>query len=185
MMTILFAIQHVAGFFFFPQLVFGTDMYSFLMVAIHAVFLVLTSSATIWQIRSKHSITSQLEAEKGSKEDKIMALMWHVQSLSEQIGSTSGIVSETSEQNVRTNQEMRYAFEEVTGGLGDQALSLEQMEYKIRNINLAIQSALISSEEMKNNAIVTEHPRQQYWFFRLAVPSFHRAIGNQLICLKV
>ncbi|NOU93240.1 hypothetical protein GC093_08410 [Paenibacillus sp. LMG 31456] len=157
MMTVLFAIQHVMGFFFFPQLIFGTDTYPFLMVGIHAVFLVITSIATIWQIRSKRSITSQLEDENRSKEDKIMALLEHVQSLSGQIGSTTGIVSETSEQNVRTNQEMRYASEEVTGGLGDQALSLEQMESKLRNINLAIQSALfVSSEEMKKNAIVSE-----------------------------
>ncbi|WP_256757425.1 methyl-accepting chemotaxis protein [Cohnella sp. WQ 127256] len=155
MMTGLFAIQHIAGYLFVPELIFGVDTYSFLMVAIHAGFLILTSSATVLQINSKHKITSQLEAEKRSKDDKVLELLEHVRSLSAQIGSTSSIVSGKSESNVRSNQEMSTAFSEVAIGLGDQALSIEQMEMKLSHINHSIQTALISSEEMKKNAETT------------------------------
>jgi methyl-accepting chemotaxis protein len=156
MMTILFAIQHILGFIWFPQLIFGAESYSLLMITIHALFLILTSSATILQINSKRIITSQLEAEKRSKDDKLMELLEHVQSLSAQIGTTSNIVSGKSEQNVQTNQEMRYAFEDVTGGLGDQALSIERMEIKLRNINSSIETVFYSSEEVSGHAVKSE-----------------------------
>ncbi|MGO4376447.1 hypothetical protein AB4Z21_37975, partial [Paenibacillus sp. MCAF20] len=42
-MTVLFAVQHVAGLYLFPTYVFGTKDYTIGMVAIHAVFLLLTS----------------------------------------------------------------------------------------------------------------------------------------------
>lgn len=51
---------------------------------------------------------------------------------------------------------MGFAFEEVTGGLGDQALSLEQMEDKLHNINSAIQTVHINAETMSSNTVVTE-----------------------------
>jgi methyl-accepting chemotaxis protein len=156
LMTILFAVQHVGGYFFSPQLVFGTESYSFLMVTIHAAFLFITAIATSWQIRSKLRITSHLEAEKQSKEDKLLALLEDVQSLTGQIIHTSSVVSGTSIQNVQSNKEMGYAFEEVTGGLGDQSLSLEQMDDKLHNIRIAIQTVLSNADTMKRNAIITE-----------------------------
>ena len=51
-MTVLFALQHILGFFFLTELVFGAASYSFLMLVIHAVFLILTSGATSLQIHS-------------------------------------------------------------------------------------------------------------------------------------
>lgn len=155
LMTSLFAVQHLAGYFVIPQLVFGTDAYSFLMLLTHALFLILTSSATILQIQSKRKISAQQEAEKRLKETRLLELIGHVQSLSEHIRSTSEGVSAKSRNNVQTNQEMHYAFAEVTGGLGNQILSIEQMELNLQNINRSIQSALESSEQLKQSAVIT------------------------------
>lgn len=156
MMTLLFAVQHLGGYFFLPQLVFGTETYPFTMLLIHAGFLLLTSGATCMQINSKKQMTLQLEAEKKTKENEIVNLLEQVQSLAEQIGSTSKIVSGKSEQNVKSNQEMRNAFTEVSQGLGDQAKAIEHMEYNLQSIHNSIQAALSASEEMKENAGVTE-----------------------------
>ncbi|WP_312111286.1 methyl-accepting chemotaxis protein [Brevibacillus reuszeri] len=156
MMTSLFAIQHVLGFLFVPRLVFGAESYSFLMLLLHASFLLLTSGATYLQINSKKQITEQLEQEKKSKEEEIVELLEQVRSLAGQIGSTSDIVSGKSEQNVKTNQEMRQAFTEVAHGLGDQANAIEQMENNLQSIHQSIEGALTSSVEMKENAGQTE-----------------------------
>src|SRR5690606_6467802 len=45
--TVLFAIHHLGGYFFFPQLICGTEDYSFTLLMIHAIFLLLTSISTI------------------------------------------------------------------------------------------------------------------------------------------
>ncbi|RXZ77821.1 hypothetical protein EBB07_27515 [Paenibacillaceae bacterium] len=160
-MTLVFALQHLGGYLLFPQLVFGTESYSFLMVSLHAVFLILTSVATILQIHSKSKITRQLEQEKQSKETDLLHLLDHVQILSQQINSASGVISGRSEENVRVNQEMSASFREVAAGLDDQAQSIEQMESKLRSIHLAVQTAFYPSQEMTESTedaerVVTE-----------------------------
>src|SRR5699024_3454363 len=44
-MTLIFAVQHLVGFFFMSEYVFGSDTYPFSMMMIHAMFLIGTSSA--------------------------------------------------------------------------------------------------------------------------------------------
>jgi len=156
MMTALFAVQHVAGFFAFPQLVFGSDEYPFLMLVIHAAFLLLTSGATMLQIRSKQKITRQLESEKQSKDDDIAALLDQVRVLSDRIGSTSITVSDKSAYNVEAFMEMRQAFSDVAKGLGDQATSVEQMDQNVQNIKETIEDVHHASEKMKTEAELTE-----------------------------
>ncbi|WEK55780.1 MAG: methyl-accepting chemotaxis protein [Candidatus Cohnella colombiensis] len=155
MMTAIFAVQHLGGYLLFPELVFGTSTYSFGMVMIHAVFLILTSAATLLQIRSKLLITAQLEKEKKAKDDQLLEVLNHTQLLANQISSTSQLVTESSKANVRSNQEMRHAYEEITGRLGDQSESLDQMGSKQLNIQLAIEQALSSSAAMKEEATAT------------------------------
>jgi Methyl-accepting chemotaxis protein len=156
MMTILFAVQHIAGFFFFPQLVFGTDTYPFLMLVVHAGFLILTSCATTWQIISKTKITGQLELEKKNKEDRLVDLVQQIETLSGHIRSSSMTVAAKSETNIKINQSMRTSFDEVSSGLGDQVMSIEQIDSNLGSINRSIQSAFESAEEMKKSAIATE-----------------------------
>ncbi|MEK8131642.1 hypothetical protein WMW72_27425 [Paenibacillus filicis] len=153
MVTLLFAVQHVVGYVFIPQLVFGADSYSLLMLFIHALFVVLTSSSTILQIRSKQSIARQMEEEQKSKESQQASFQQRVQMLSEHIRSASQAAADKSEANVRTHQEMSHVYEEVIGGLGSQIYSIEQIEVKLLSINSAIQSALESSLEMRSRSL--------------------------------
>jgi len=156
MMTIVFAVQHIAGFFFMPELVFGTDDYPFLMLVVHAVFLILTSCATTLQIISKGKITAQLEAEKTNKEERMLDMVQQIEKLSGHIRSTSAAVKTKSLTNIKINQTMQSSFDEVSGGLGDQIMSIEQMDSNLGRINRSIQAAFESSEEMKAGAVETE-----------------------------
>lgn len=155
-MMIMFAVQHIAGYFWVPQLVFGSESYPFLMLVIHAVFLILTSFATMLQIRSKIKITNQLEADKQRKEHQVLELLKQVHTLSEQLDDTSGVVSEQSSQNVQANREMRSAYNEVAAGLGEQSRSIDQMDRNVNSIDHSIQTVLSSSETMKSTAVETE-----------------------------
>lgn len=62
-MTIIFTIQHLLGFLVFTLYVFGVPAgeYSLSMVAYHAIFLVATSGALIWQIYHKHKLRLELD----------------------------------------------------------------------------------------------------------------------------
>lgn len=67
-MTVLFAVQHLVGFFYIPQIVFGSSSYPFVMLLMHAIFLILTSLATVIQIVAKRHHVIQLEREKSEQE---------------------------------------------------------------------------------------------------------------------
>lgn len=49
-MTTIFAIQHIIGLLYVPELVIGVEQYMFSMFIWHVIFLVLTSSAVSWRI---------------------------------------------------------------------------------------------------------------------------------------
>lgn len=66
--TVLFALQHFGGYFFFPELLCGTTDYPFSLLLIHACFLILTSAVVITQIVVRDRHVSELEKEKNHAE---------------------------------------------------------------------------------------------------------------------
>lgn len=62
--TLIFAIQHLGGYFAFPELVCGTSEYPFSLLMIHALFLLMTSAVVIVQIIVRDRHFSQLKKEK-------------------------------------------------------------------------------------------------------------------------
>lgn len=61
--TLLFVIQHLAGFFLFPEFVFGSSTYTFSMVMIHAFFLLATAGASVWITLNKQKNSEELQDE--------------------------------------------------------------------------------------------------------------------------
>lgn len=62
--TVLFAVHHIGGYFFMPEIICGTGTYSFGLLLIHAIFLLLTSGVIITQIIVRERFVAQLEKEK-------------------------------------------------------------------------------------------------------------------------
>lgn len=155
-LALLFGVYHLAGYYFFPELVFGMQHYPVAMLAVHGLFLVLAAGTTIWQIASKLHIAKRLEEEKMRKEDDLLSLVEQLKTMSRVIRSTSMFVISSSNENASINQKMRYAFENVIGGLGDQSGSLDEMEYKLSRIDQAIQAGVRVSEVMKESATMME-----------------------------
>lgn len=152
MMTVLFACQHIVGYILLPELVFGTEDYPFLMLVVHAVFLLLTSGATTFQTWSKLRMTEQLESQKKQKEEMARLLLEQVELQSEHIRAATSVISDTSKSNLTASLQMRDTFEDVTCGLGGQMQALEQVDRSLSRINQSTQHALSASEEMKQEA---------------------------------
>ncbi|MFC6333780.1 methyl-accepting chemotaxis protein [Paenibacillus septentrionalis] len=129
--TIIFAIQHLIGLIWFPRLVFGADSYSFGMFLLHALFLVLTSLATIRQIYQKQRVLAVVEEEKREKDQQLQLLMQNVERMSRELDQSSQAMREQSEYHVRTSREMVQSFQEVTKGF-------EQQHQSIASVHLAL-----------------------------------------------
>ncbi|ARU60154.1 hypothetical protein CBW65_03095 [Tumebacillus avium] len=155
-MTGLFAAQHVLGFFLLPELVFGVHSYSFTMLVMHALFLILTSGATTLQIRSKQKFTSALEAAKAQKQAELLALVSSVKGLSGELEQMSNVVSAKSDTINRSNEEMLVAFKEASFGLEDQSHSVTKIEQDLSGINKMIEQTASASTQIEEQAVYTE-----------------------------
>ncbi|TBL69801.1 methyl-accepting chemotaxis protein [Paenibacillus thalictri] len=154
LMTSLFAVHHIAGFFLFPELVFGTSV-SLMMLAVHAVFLILTSLATSLQIISKMKITRALETDREEKQGRLVKVLDSVKILSNELERSSVTVSAKSAATIRMNEEMNMSFREVTGGLEAQSESIGSIEHNLQGINRMIAQTAYASKEMKERAEVS------------------------------
>lgn len=129
--TFIFAVQHILGLIWFPQVVFGANSYTFGMFLLHALFLVLTSLATISQIYQKQKVLGAIEAVKQEKEETIQRLLVDLENLSSTLNHSTTQMKTQSEQHVRTSNEMLQSFQEVTSGL-------EKQNESISNVNVDI-----------------------------------------------
>ena len=70
LMTGIFAVEHITGYIdpFFTKIIFGVPHYTFSMLLIHVVYLLVTSGATTWQILNKKKYTNRLEKENEDKQ---------------------------------------------------------------------------------------------------------------------
>lgn len=98
-MTLIFAVQHLVGFFFMSEYVFGTNTYPFSMMMMHAIFLLGTSGAIIWQTINKQKLLADID--ETEEKQKILS------GIIEQLSVTSDKLVESSTQlkvNYQSNQ---------------------------------------------------------------------------------
>lgn len=107
--TIIFAIQHLVGYFTFPELVCGTADYPFKLLLIHAVFLIITSVVVSIQIFVRNKYFSELETENKHRENIINDMINSITATSKNVlGSVEGLETGSEElvkaSNTTTNE---------------------------------------------------------------------------------
>ncbi|REE85115.1 methyl-accepting chemotaxis protein [Paenibacillus taihuensis] len=91
--TVLFALQHVLGFLFFPVLVYGTNDYAFSMVLIHIIFVLLFISAATYQIVARRALIRGIEEKQSER-------------LKETVTQIVDSITETSDKVLRNSREL-------------------------------------------------------------------------------
>ena len=94
--TAVFTVHHLAGYFYFPELLCGTSDYSFSLLMIHAVFLLLTSGATIFIIFRTNIREEQLEKEMKIAENQLIEVLNQMAKEGDQLKTLSLNLSEDS-----------------------------------------------------------------------------------------
>ncbi len=153
--SVLFAIQHIVGFLWFPRFVFGTDTYLLGMLVVHAFFLVCTSTAVSFQIMSNQRYKRKVSQEQHLERQRIVDSL--IQRLNDVV---TGIVKGSSElmhissSAAMHGEEMNSRIDGVAKGSSlqrDQAsLALDavaQNNYQLEQITNVIDVVLKRSEE--------------------------------------
>jgi methyl-accepting chemotaxis protein len=156
-MTSIFALQHILGFYFFPEIVFGVHSYSFLMLLLHATFLLLTSSAVSWQVYSSKKIENDLlKQQEEQRRHIIEEIVNRLAFTSKQILSVSQSLSENAKQTTDASSELALSIAQVASGsesqlktVGDNVKIITDITTGIQGIN---QTAQVASDKAHQSA---------------------------------
>jgi methyl-accepting chemotaxis protein len=147
-MTVIFTLQHIIG-LFSTELVFGTSSYTLSMVAIHALFLVLTSGAVIWQVYIGN--VSEAAQENKQIEQRKVVRDQIIDQLSSTINSildTSNQLALQSEQTNIISNNISQSIKQVASGSKIQLLKVEENVTTIEEISSGIKRISLSSNEV-------------------------------------
>jgi methyl-accepting chemotaxis protein len=112
--TTIFALQHLLGFFFFPELVFGTNSYPFTMVSIHLLFVVLFIGAVTYQIVTRRKAILSLEQEQEQKlKQTVRAIIDNLSVTSEEVLLNSKVLSGNASELSRLTSEVVQTIQQV------------------------------------------------------------------------
>ncbi|MEK4427029.1 methyl-accepting chemotaxis protein [Solibacillus sp. FSL K6-1523] len=130
--TILFAVQHLGGYFLFPELLCGAAEYPFKLLLIHAGFLILTSAIVITQIIVRKRTIVEYKKEKDHA-DIIKAMMRSVNITSKEVLQNINFLEEGSSSTAMTSQNTKVAIEHLL------VAADEQISYTDRSREMLIE----------------------------------------------
>lgn len=124
--TVIFVVQHLGGYFLFPALICGTSDYSFALLLIHAVYLLLTSTASILIIHTTH------KTEAYYRENEEVAHQ-ELQNLLSELSRVGNIVNVQSVELANDSKLMTDASHHITNALRSNEQDLKQEATQLHN----------------------------------------------------
>ena len=124
--TVLFAFHHLAGYFLFPEILCGTSEYSFSLLMIHAIFLLMTAGATILIISNNKAIQHQLSLETDEAEQQLKEILVTVRHESESLTKLANELQEESQQSALSSRNMASAIHTLEVNTQEDAASMNQ-----------------------------------------------------------
>lgn len=170
--TGLFAVQHLGAAAFVPEVVFGDHEYSFSMVLIHALFLILTSASTIVQLISRKRHNARFEREKQQKEQLIRQTTEQVKDTSNQLVQIVDTLTMNSDKSAAAVGEVAAAIAEVSSNAKNQAVSSVESARAMEEMAAGIQKIAQSATHVADASVEMVTSSEE------GDASIHRAIAQ-------
>ena len=76
--TVIFAVQHFAGYFLVPEIICGTADYPFSLLLVHAIYLILLSAVLIAQIHFRNLESSRVKVQEDETHRLLQLSLIHI-----------------------------------------------------------------------------------------------------------
>ncbi|WP_096437946.1 methyl-accepting chemotaxis protein [Alteribacter populi] len=153
-MTGLFAIQHLAGTVVLTEYVFGTHHYTFSMVLIHAVFLIGTSGAIIWQIINKRKLVADLD-EREEKQQILNGIVEKLSLTSEKLIQASSQIKTNYDSNRLALKDIVTHIQEISSAANTQKAQTIDSSKSIQEIASGIEQIAVTSSNVSEVSLKT------------------------------
>ncbi|MDO3411893.1 methyl-accepting chemotaxis protein [Saccharibacillus sp. CPCC 101409] len=151
-MTAIFAIVHVAALFWMTELYLGSENYTFTMLLLHAVFLLLTSGAVTWQIVSKKRFAQEVEREREQKRLELETAFDTLRGMSARLDGTFEAVVGRSEAICESGRDMTASFGTAARELDGQRQSVARAGRNLEDIYAIVEETREASGEAVRHA---------------------------------
>lgn len=151
-MTLIFALEHVAAYLFLPAFIFGAHEYTFLMVLIHAGFLILMSGATVVYILHNQRATQLLEAEKEQNQVIIQNTINQLMTSSQKLAQSVESLGVNTASTLKANKDVTESMINVTRGTDNQARSSKESARAMEEMAIGIQRIAENSSAVSEAA---------------------------------
>ncbi len=154
--TAIFAIHHLAGFFLFPELLCGQHAYSFSLLLIHAVFLLLTSAAVSLLIVAKQSHTRTLQKQKEQADTWNRTALANLTQNGQYMDESASALHTSSSALVHLSENIAGSMLSIRTNATDELLpSQQQSEQRLHSITSAIHEVASSLEQLREASDTT------------------------------
>lgn len=152
--TIIFAIQHLVGYFTFPELVCGTANYPFSLLMIHALFLIFTCIVIVVQLVARKNHHEMVNRKQLEQTNMIEDLMQRISSTSDQLHLNVSHLERGAEESTSASNNISSSISGMVTGAGDQLTEsqnskeiLEEIALSVEQITEQAKYAVSSSEQ--------------------------------------
>ncbi|AYC28517.1 methyl-accepting chemotaxis protein [Paenisporosarcina cavernae] len=146
--TAIFAVHYFVGYFAYPQLLCGTDDYHFSLLMIHAVFLVLTSAATIVLIASKQKSEAAMEIERTETRTQFTDIVKSLTATVEQLTVSSKEMYSGSKEFHAASAQVVASVEELTADAERQTTFAKDNTNQVDHMNASFSKVQESVRRM-------------------------------------
>ncbi|GKV67117.1 MULTISPECIES: methyl-accepting chemotaxis protein [unclassified Sporosarcina] len=150
--TAIFAVHHLAGYIFIPELICGTSDYRFSLLLIHAIFLLLISGATILFIYTKQKNNRLYEEKVSLQQQTIQDVLDSLKKTGLSVSDSTSYLSSSSEELSAAGNEISSSIQTVAEGTEGQMTTLQSGVESIHSIQFQILQINENAEHIDTNA---------------------------------
>lgn len=158
MMTVLFVIQHLLGYFYFPAtlFVYGPGEYSFIMVLIHAIFLLLTAGAVVWQIASNKKQVKTFEMINQENEATIQSIILQLSDTNDNVDETAKKLTTNALKTQNSSEEVKNSILNIRAGSKKQVVQAQNSQSVLDSFSQSIHTIEDNTRNiLKSSKIMT------------------------------
>lgn len=156
MMSLIFIVQHLVGYFVTSAtlFVYGPGSYPFIMVAIHATFLILTSGAVSWGIASNQKQVAEFEKMNQENEDTIQTIINQLSDTNIQVDLTAKQLTNNAMQTQSNSEEVKSSILNIRSGSKKQVTQAQQSQTILDSFSTSIKTIEANTESILNSSKV-------------------------------
>lgn len=146
--TLIFALQHLVGYFTVPELICGTNHYPFTLLMIHACFLVLTSLVTIVQLMARNHYYRIVKENERKQKNMLQSLIEHISEMSNELLNNVDGLEKGAKESTTASHYIMESMVEMVAGADNQVKEAQKSSLIVGNIAKDIDNIITQAKHV-------------------------------------